>query len=58
MHAYAKYFDRTLYGYVVSSFINPIVPNTLSLPPENIRNPSGFLMFSGGRERMHWEQMG
>ena len=20
--------------------------------------PNGFLMFSGGRERVHWEQMG
>ena len=26
--------------------------------PENIRKSYGFLMFSGGRERMHWEQMG
>ena len=26
--------------------------------PENIRKPYGFLMFSGGRERMHWEEMG
>ena len=26
--------------------INPFVPNAL------------FLMFSGGRESMHWEQMG
>ena len=24
---------------------------------ENIRKPYGFLMFSGGRERVHWEQM-
>ena len=24
------------------------------LPPENIRKPKGFLMFSGGRERVHW----
>ena len=30
---------------------------TLSLPPENIRKPWGFLMLSGGRERMHWERM-
>ena len=28
---------------------------TLFLPPENIRKPRGFLMFSGGRERVHWE---
>ena len=31
---------------------------TLSLPPENIRKPEGFLMFSGGSEKVHWEQMG
>ena len=31
---------------------------TLSLPPENIRKPSGFLLFSGGRERVHWERVG
>ena len=30
---------------------------TLSLPPENIRKPYGFLMFSGGTEKVHWEQM-
>ena len=26
--------------------------------PENITKPCGFLMFSGGRERVHWKQMG
>ena len=31
---------------------------TLSLPPENIRKPKGFLIFSGGREKVLWEQMG
>ena len=31
---------------------------TFSLPPENIRKPYIFLMFSGDRERVHWEQMG
>ena len=30
---------------------------TLSLPPENIRKPEGFQMFSGGSEKVHWEQM-
>ena len=30
---------------------------TLSLSPENIRKPWGILMFSGGRERVQWEQM-
>ena len=29
----------------------------LSVPPESIRKPYGFLMFSGGREKVHWEQM-
>ena len=29
-----------------------------SLPPENARKPYGFLTFSGGRKRVHWEQMG
>ena len=28
---------------------------SLSLPPENIRKLSGFLMFSGDREKVHWE---
>ena len=27
------------------------------LPLENIRKPYGFLMFSGVRERVHWERM-
>ena len=31
---------------------------TLSLSPENIRKPYGFLMFSEGKEKVHWEQMG
>ena len=31
---------------------------TLSLPSENIRKPYGFLIFSGGRERVLWERMG
>ena len=31
---------------------------TLSLPPENIRKSYGFLTFSEGRERVHWERMG
>ena len=32
------------------------VPNLFySIPPEKIRKPYGFLKFSGGRERVHWE---
>ena len=30
---------------------------TLSLPPENIRKSCGFLLFSGDREKVHWEEM-
>ena len=30
----------------------------LSLTSENNKRPYGFLMFSGGRERVHWERMG
>ena len=38
---------------------NPIGPSVpFSLSPENIRKSYGFLMFSRGRERMHWERMG
>ena len=29
----------------------------LSLPPENIKNFTGFFMFLGGRKRVHWKQM-
>ena len=28
-----------------------------SAPPENIRKPYGFLMFLGGRERLHRKEM-
>ena len=31
---------------------------TLSPPSESVTKPHGFLMFSGGRERVHWERMG
>ena len=29
-----------------------------SISPENIRKSYGFLMISGGRERLHWKQIG
>ena len=29
----------------------------ISVPPQNIRKPYGFLMFLGCRERVHWERM-
>ena len=37
------------------TYLFPIYP---FLPPENIRKLYCFLMFSGGRERVHWKQMG
>ena len=43
----------------VISLINAIFSQcTRFLPPENIRRSYGFLMFSGSRKSVHWEQMG
>ena len=33
-------------------------PMLLFIPPENIRKPNGFLMFSGGIEKQHRAVMG
>ena len=41
-----------------SSKLTHSFPMTLSQPPENVRKPKGFLMFSGGREMVHWERVG
>ena len=30
----------------------------VAIPPENIRKPSGFLMFSGGIDKQHRAAMG
>ena len=39
--------------------INPFYPNPhFPYLPENIRTPYSFLMFSVGRERVYWEQIG
>ena len=41
------------------NFGQPILSQcALSPPPESIRNPYGFFMLSGGRQRVHWERMG
>ena len=43
----------------LKSAVNPFVLKcTLCLPPENIRKVYRFLMFSGGRKKMHSERMG
>ena len=45
-----------------SVIFNPFVPNVPFLyPPETSEKHQktvSFFMFSGGRERVHWEQMG
>ena len=41
----------------VTSWLIQVTQCTLSAPFENIRKSYGFLMFSGSRERVHWEQM-
>ena len=38
--------------------LNPLQPGCFSIPPENIRKPKGFLMFSGGIEKQHRAVMG
>ena len=39
-------------------YFNPFVPNAFFLYPLKIlENLTVFFMFSGGRERVHWEQM-
>ena len=40
----------------VMKLISLLLP--LSLHSENIRKTYGFVMFSGNKERVHWEQMG
>ena len=39
---------------------NPLQPSVafLCIPPNNIRKPKGFLMFSGSIEKQHWAVMG
>ena len=51
------YSKSTFIFYFYFKQYKPICSQcTLSLPTENIRKPYSFLMFSGGRERVHWEQ--
>ena len=37
--------------------VNPFAPNALFLHPLQT-SENGFVIFIGGRERVHWEQMG
>ena len=47
-----------LYGFTPKIHLPIYSQCTPSLPPKNLREPQGFLMFLGGGERMYWEQMG
>ena len=41
------------------NLLNLFVPNApFPYPLKTKKKPQGFLMFSGGRERVHWERMG
>ena len=54
-------FENVIAGWIQSGLklFNPFIPNEpFFLHPETIRNPYSFLIFLGGRERVHWEQMG
>ena len=39
-------------------FVNPFVPNAPFLYPLKTSENRSFLIFSEGRKRVHWEQMG
>ena len=54
----AKVFLKNGYFHSLKCVLTHLFPVHLSLPPGNIRKPYGFLMFPGGRRRVHWEQMG
>ena len=52
------WLDMIRYNQIWWTNVNLFVPNAPSPPLENMRQPYDFLLFSGGRERVHWEQMG
>ena len=54
-----KYLLCSTLQYFSRSYCQPIRSQyTLSQPPENIRTPCDFMIFSRVRERVHWERMG
>ena len=59
--SWAFFVPKILWDLRINHYCNAFVPNApflyLLKTSENLK-PYGFLMFSGGRERMHWEQMG
>ena len=50
-----------MFGHFSTLYIKELAhysPMLLSIPPENIRKPKGFLMFSGGLDKQHWAVIG
>ena len=56
------FLKQTLSQEIFASFcnkFNPFVPNeSFFYHLKTSKKPYGFLMFSGGRESVHWQQMG
>ena len=53
-----KITNSISYSKTLENLTHSFPTHPFSTPPENIRKPYCFLMFSGGRERVHWEQTG
>ena len=51
------YLDVTQVEAIIYLIVNPFVPNAPFLYPLKT-SENRFLMFSGGRGKVHWEQMG
>ena len=55
--------EQLIHFIFITAFFQPLpyltirFQCTLSPPPENIRKSYGLMMFSGGKERVHWERM-
>ena len=57
-----EHYSETLFveKYLVKIWhdLTHLFPMHPSSTPENIRKMEGFLLFSGSREMVHWEEMG
>ena len=53
--------NREEFQYIVALIASPILTHSFPMhpfcTPQNIRKPYGFQIFSGGRERVHLEQI-
>ena len=46
-----------LFGFITCSIVTRLLTIYIFLLPESIRKLYGFVMFSGGMEMFHWENM-